>query len=66
MTSESLTVGLVQIAPVWLDRAATLAKVNSCVEQAAGAGCSLAIFDEVLVPWLVLLAIIMPTVPCLN
>jgi nitrilase len=36
-----LTVGLAQIAPIWLDRAATLAKVNSYVEQAARQGCQL-------------------------
>jgi predicted amidohydrolase len=35
MASDSLTVGLAQIAPIWLDRDATLAKVNSYVEQAA-------------------------------
>jgi hypothetical protein len=29
MAGFSLTVALAQIAPVWLDRAATLAKVNS-------------------------------------
>jgi len=45
-----LTVGLAQIAPVWLDRAATLAKVNSYVKQAALQGCFLVGFGEALVP----------------
>jgi hypothetical protein len=45
-----LTLGLAQMAPVWLDRAATLAKVNSYVEQAAREGCDLVAFGEALVP----------------
>ena len=45
-----LTVGLAQIAPIWLDRAATLAKVKSYVEQAARQGCQLVAFGEALVP----------------
>ncbi len=50
MAGDSLTVGLAQIAPVWLDREATLAKVNSYVEQAAAQGCGLVAFGEALVP----------------
>lgn len=45
-----LTVGLAQIAPIWLDRAATLAKVKSYVEQAARQGCGLVAFGEALAP----------------
>src|SRR5271155_3935540 len=45
-----LTLGLAQIAPVWLDRAATLEKVKCCVEQAAQRGCQLVVFGEALVP----------------
>jgi nitrilase len=45
-----LTVGMAQIAPIWLDRAATLAKVKSYVEQAARQGCSLVAFGEALAP----------------
>jgi nitrilase len=45
-----LTVGLAQIAPVWLDRAATLAKIESYVERAARQGCRLVVFGEALVP----------------
>ena len=50
MAADSLTVALAQIAPVWLDRAATLAKVNSYVEQAARQSCRLVAFGEALVP----------------
>src|SRR5277367_3702783 len=50
MASDSLTVGLAQIAPVWLDRSATLDKVTSYVEQAARQGCELVAFGEALVP----------------
>jgi nitrilase len=48
--SNLLTVGLAQIAPVWLNRSATLAKVESYVEQASREGCDLVAFGEALVP----------------
>jgi nitrilase len=47
---NQLTVGLAQIAPVWLDRARTLSKVVDYVEQAARQGCHLVVFGEALVP----------------
>lgn len=47
---DRLTVGVAQIAPVWLDRSATLAKVDAVIEQAAGEGCHLVTFGEALVP----------------
>jgi nitrilase len=47
---DSLTVGLAQIAPVWLNREKTLAKVIGQVEQAAAKGCRLVAFGEALVP----------------
>ena len=47
---DTLTVGLAQIAPVWLDRAGTLAKVIASIGQAADAGCQLVAFGEALVP----------------
>ena len=47
---DKLTVGLAQIAPVWLDREATLAKVVDWVGQAAAAGCGFVAFGEALVP----------------
>ncbi|MBY0504325.1 MAG: carbon-nitrogen hydrolase family protein [Bryobacteraceae bacterium] len=49
MDSE-LTIGLAQIAPVWLDRQRTLAKVNAFVEEAAAKQCGLVAFGEALVP----------------
>lgn len=48
--SDSLTVGLAQIAPVWLDRARTLDKMVTQVAAAADAGCSLVAFGEALLP----------------
>jgi nitrilase len=45
-----LRIGLAQIAPIWLDREATLRKIESYVEQAANEGCQLVIFGEALVP----------------
>lgn len=45
-----LTLGLAQIAPVWLDRARTLEKVSSWIEKAAAEGCDLVAFGEALVP----------------
>ncbi len=47
---DQLTVGLAQIAPVWLDRSATLGKVAATVERAASSGCQLVAFGEALVP----------------
>ena len=47
---DSLTVGLAQIAPVWLDRVATLAKVEEWIIRAAEAGCEFVVFGEALVP----------------
>ena len=48
--SDSLTVGLAQIAPVWLDRARTLDKILAQVDAAAEAGCHLVAFGEALLP----------------
>jgi nitrilase len=47
---ESLTVGLAQISPVWLDRDRTIAKVVEWVGRAAADGCRLVAFGEALVP----------------
>jgi nitrilase len=49
-SSDLLTVGLAQIAPVLLDREKTLAKVLDRIHEAAGKGCHLAAFGEALVP----------------
>ena len=48
--SDTLTVGLAQIAPVWLERDATLAKAMDWTCKAAQAGCGLVAFGEALVP----------------
>lgn len=56
MTSESqkrkdgLRVGLAQIAPVWLDRDQTLAKVTAGIDAASQKGCRLVAFGEAMVP----------------
>ena len=47
---EKLTVGLAQIAPVWLNQEATLVKVADYVSQAADQNCQLVAFGEALVP----------------
>jgi len=48
--SDSLTIALAQIAPVWFDRERTLAKVCENIEKAADAGCGLVAFGEGLAP----------------
>ncbi len=50
MTATTLRVALAQIAPVWLDRDATLARVVDRIGQAADAGGDLVVFGEALVP----------------
>lgn len=44
------TIALAQIAPVWLDRQATLTKVLDRIHEAAAAGARLVAFGEALVP----------------
>lgn len=48
--SPILSVGLAQIAPVWLDRAATTAKIIDWVGNAAKENCELVVFGEALLP----------------
>ena len=48
--SEKLKVSLAQISPVWLDRGATLSKVEDYVRQAAAVDSQLVAFGEALVP----------------
>jgi len=50
MNNEKLTVGLAQIAPIWLDRKATTAKIAEWVVKAASDGCELVVFGEALLP----------------
>ena len=49
-TTDTLRVGLAQVAPVFLDRAATLSRVVTRIEEAAASGCRLVCFGESLVP----------------
>jgi nitrilase len=48
--NEELTVGLAQIAPVWLNYKQTLVKVVDYVNQAGAANCNLVVFGEALLP----------------
>ncbi|CAH1653133.1 Carbon-nitrogen hydrolase [Chelatococcus asaccharovorans] len=48
--NDTLTVGLAQIAPVWIDRDATIAKVVEWIGKAADAGCEFVVFGEALIP----------------
>ena len=50
MTDTTLTVGLAQIAPVWLQKEVTINKVVAWIDDAAGKGCDLVAFGEALVP----------------
>ena len=51
MTNPNLlTVGLAQIAPVWLNRDRTLAKILDYTSQAADQDCKLVAFGEALLP----------------
>ena len=46
----SLTIGLVQIAPVWLKREETLDKICTFIERAGSEGCQLTVFGEGIIP----------------
>ncbi|MEO7659264.1 MAG: carbon-nitrogen hydrolase family protein [Pyrinomonadaceae bacterium] len=48
--SDTITIALAQIAPVWFDREKTLAKVGQNISEAAGTGADLVAFGETVVP----------------
>jgi nitrilase len=48
--SQTLRVGLAQIAPVWLNREKTTVKIIKYIEKAADKGCRLVAFGEALLP----------------
>lgn len=48
--ADTLRLGVCQMAPVWMDRDATLAKVIEQINLAAGQRCDLVTFGEALVP----------------
>jgi nitrilase len=50
MNESILKVGIAQIAPVWLDRDATVTTVSEWIRDAASQGCELVVFGEALIP----------------
>ncbi|TDK41553.1 carbon-nitrogen hydrolase family protein [Algoriphagus formosus] len=50
MNPNKLTLALAQIAPVWLDRLATLEKVKANIQEGAQKDCELIVFGEGLLP----------------
>ena len=50
MPGNTLKVGLAQIAPLWLQRDATIEEVVRWIDDAASKACDLVIFGEALVP----------------
>lgn len=50
MSDTQLIVGLAQIAPVWLNRQATIEKLLVWIEKAATDDCQLVVFGEALLP----------------
>ncbi|MBP2831761.1 carbon-nitrogen hydrolase family protein [Aquimarina sp. U1-2] len=50
MTDPLLTVALAQISPIWLDKKATLKKVEAAIVDAASKDAALVVFGEALLP----------------
>ncbi|GAA3519544.1 carbon-nitrogen hydrolase family protein [Aquimarina addita] len=50
MKDQLLTVALAQISPVWLDKNATLAKIENSIVEAASRKAELIVFGEALLP----------------
>jgi len=50
ISKDKLTVGLAQISPVWLDKNATIQKINDWIKKAAENKSQLVVFGEALVP----------------
>jgi nitrilase len=48
--SDSLKVGLIQMAPVWLNKSATIEKMSTSIDEAASKDCGLVVFSEALLP----------------
>jgi nitrilase len=49
-STDTLKVGIAQIAPVWLDREQTLKKIIKYAKMAGEKGCQLVVFGEALLP----------------
>jgi len=47
---NTLKIGMAQIAPIWLDKAKTLEKIQSYIEKAGKEHCELVVFGEALLP----------------
>ncbi|MEJ2003988.1 MAG: carbon-nitrogen hydrolase family protein [Cyclobacteriaceae bacterium] len=45
-----LRAGLVQMAPIWLNKESTISKMLSFIDEAAGDGCKITAFSEALLP----------------
>ena len=56
--NTTLKIAMAQIAPVWLDKKATLNKIENAIKEAAEGQCELVVFGEALLPgypfWLAL------------
>jgi nitrilase len=50
LTNDSLKIAIAQIAPMWLNRGATIEKMVAWVEQSAESNCNLIVFGEALIP----------------
>ncbi len=48
--TDKITVGLAQVAPIWLDREKTIAKIEDYLAQSAARNCRLVAFGEALLP----------------
>ena len=49
--NNKLKVALAQISPVWLNKAATIEKVESTISEASNEGAELIVFGEGLLPF---------------
>ncbi len=50
MKNQFLTVALAQISPIWLDKAATINKIENTITEAASNNAELVVFGEALLP----------------
>lgn len=50
MNADKIKVAMAQISPVWLDKKATLDKVEKYIRKAGSEGCELVVFGEGLLP----------------
>lgn len=50
MESNTLKIGMAQIAPVWLNKKLTITKIADYISKAGSSGCELVVFGEGLLP----------------